>query len=549
MSTASGPRIRRRRQRSLAALTGIAAVSAGLGAAEIVAALLAPAASPLLVVGSLVIDLVPGWLKDIVIALFGTADKAVLLITLGVLVAGLAAIAGILELIRPPLGRGMVVVAGLIGIIAAATRSGATLLTPLPSIGASVLTIAIMMWLSGRMRELPDPHPPVVAPTPGPAATGLPTTESSAEPPTARPGRIEGEVERRRFLILALATTGVGLATAFGSRMLSAGLQAASAARSLFTLPAPAVPAPAIPPGASLGVPGIAPLVTPNADFYRIDTALVVPAVDPARWSLKITGMVDHPITLTFDELIALPLEESMTTLTCVSNPVGGDLIGNAMWLGYPIRKLLARAAPQSGADMVLSRSVDGFTASTPLSALTDGRNAILAVGMNGKPLPFEHGYPVRMVVPGLYGYVSATKWVTELTVTRFDRAVAYWTQRGWSERGPVKLSSRIDVPRPFSTVKAGTVAVGGVAWAQHVGVSRVQVRVDGGAWNDARLGEDATIDAWRQWSWAWPATAGQHTLTVRATDANGVLQTSTVSDVIPDGATGLHSIRVTVTG
>ncbi len=519
MSTDSGPRIRRRRQRSLAALTGIAAVSAGLGAAEIVAALLAPAASPLLVVGSLVIDLVPGWLKDIVIALFGTADKTVLLITLGVLVAGLAAIAGILELIRPPLGRGMVVVAGLIGIIAAATRSGATLLTPLPSIGASVLTIAVMMWLSGRMRELPE-------------RTGAP-----------------GGIERRRFLILALATTGVGLATAFGSRMLSAGLQAASAARSLFTLPAPAVPAPAIPPGASLGVPGIAPLVTPNADFYRIDTALVVPAVDPARWSLKITGMVDHPINLTFDELIALPLEESMTTLTCVSNPVGGDLIGNAMWLGYPIRKLLARAAPQSGADMVLSRSVDGFTASTPLSALTDGRNAILAVGMNGKPLPFEHGYPVRMVVPGLYGYVSATKWVTELTVTRFDRAVAYWTQRGWSERGPVKLSSRIDVPRPFSTVKAGTVAVGGVAWAQHVGVSRVQVRVDGGAWNDARLGEDATIDAWRQWSWDWPATAGQHTLTVRATDANGVLQTSTVSDVIPDGATGLHSIRVTVTG
>ncbi len=519
MSLPPSRRDRQREQFPLAALGGIAAAGAGLGAAEIVAALLAPAASPLLVVGALVIDLVPGWLKDAVIALFGTADKTVLLITLGALVTVLAAIAGILELIRPPLGRVLAVIAGLVGVIAAATRSGATLLTPLPSIAASVVTIAVIAGLAARMRELPE-------------RTGTP-----------------GGVERRRFLILALATTGIGLAAAAGSRMLSAGAHAASAARSLFTLPAPAVSAPTIPPGASLAVPGISPLVTPNAGFYRIDTALAVPTIDPAHWSLKITGMVDHPITLTFDELIALPLEESMTTLTCVSNPVGGDLIGNALWLGYPIRKLLARAVPQSGADMVLSRSVDGFTASTPLTALTDERNAILAIGMNGKPLPFEHGYPVRMVVPGLYGYVSATKWVTELTVTRFDRMVAYWTQRGWSELGPVKLSSRIDVPRPFSTVKAGTVVVGGVAWSQHVGVSRVQVRVDGGAWNDARLGEDATIDAWRQWSWAWPATAGQHTLTVRATDAKGVVQTSTVSDVIPDGATGLHSIRVTVTG
>ena len=245
-------------------------------------------------------------------------------------------------------------------------------------------------------------------------------------------------------------------------QVVASGYRAAATARAAFHLPKPAVTAPPIPAGASFDIAGLSPIVTPNADFYRIDTALQIPGIDPANWRLKITGMVEKEIELTFAELLKLPLEESTTTLACVSNEVGGNLISNATWLGYPIRHLLARAKPTAGADMVLSKSQDGWTAGTPLEALTDERNAILAVGMNGQPLPLEHGYPVRMVVPGLYGYVSATKWVVELDVTRFDKATSYWVDRGWSERGPVKLESRIDVPSSGSQVAAGTVAVAG---------------------------------------------------------------------------------------
>jgi DMSO/TMAO reductase YedYZ molybdopterin-dependent catalytic subunit len=307
------------------------------------------------------------------------------------------------------------------------------------------------------------------------------------------------------------------------------------------------VTTPPIPAGASFDVAGLSPVITPNADFYRIDTALQIPGIDPASWRLKVTGMVENEFELSFAELLKLPLEESTTTLTCVSNEVGGNLISNATWLGYPIRHLLARAKPTSGADMVLSKSQDGWTASTPIEALTDERNAILAVGMNGQPLPLEHGYPVRMVVPGLYGYVSATKWVVELDVTRFDKATSYWTDRGWSQRGPVKLSSRLDVPAAGTQVAAGTVAVAGVAWSQHVGVSAVQVQLDDGPWQKADLADAISVDTWRQWKYAWAATKGTHTIRVRATDAKGLVQTSKVADVVPNGATGLHEISVTV--
>jgi DMSO/TMAO reductase YedYZ molybdopterin-dependent catalytic subunit len=258
--------------------------------------------------------------------------------------------------------------------------------------------------------------------------------------------------------------------------------------------------------------------------------------------------MVEKPITVSFAELLALPLEESYTTIMCVSNEVGGTLIGNAKWLGYPIRHLLDRAKPTASADMVFSHSSDGFTASTPLSVLQeDDRNAILAVGMNGEPLPPEHGYPVRMVVPGLYGYVSATKWVVELEVTRFADHSAYWTERGWSSHGPIKIESRIDVPRAGASVKAGNVVVAGVAWHQHTGIQKVEVRVDGGAWNEATLATAISKDTWVQWRWEWDAPAGQHQLEVRATDATGTTQTSQVADTVPNGATGYHSIPVNV--
>lgn len=502
-------------RRGWAALAGIAAVSAGLGAAELIAAIAHPRASPLLVVGSFVIDLVPPWVKDLAISLFGTADKAALIIILVILIGLLAAVAGVLEQRRAPLGRALVAVVALVGVLAAATRANASLLTTVPSIIAGVVAVVALGIL---VRQLPRQ-----------AAETVP------------------DASRRRFLIVAATTTGLGILAAVGGRIIVAGTQALDTARSLLTLPNPAKPASPIPVGASIDVPGISPLITSNADFYRIDTALLVPRVKTDDWTLRITGMVEQEVTVSFDELIALPLEESITTLACVSNYVGGDLIGTATWLGYPIRDLLARAGPSARADMVLSRSVDGFTASTPLSALTDDRNAILAIGMNGEPLPFEHGYPVRMVVPGLYGYVSATKWVTELTVTRFDQEAAYWTQRGWSERGPIKLSSRIDVPRRSETVSSGTVVVAGVAWSPHVGISGVQLKVDDGPWADAELADAISIDTWRQWAFGWAATPGEHRLSVRAIDAAGELQVSTPAGVVPDGATGLHRISVTV--
>ena len=292
---------------------------------------------------------------------------------------------------------------------------------------------------------------------------------------------------------------------------------------------------------------------SPNETFYRIDTALRVPVVDPATWSLRVTGLVDNPFTLTWDELLALPLVEHHVTLACVSNTVGGDLVGNALWLGYPLRELLARARPRGDADMVLSRSVDGFTAGTPLEALLDpSRESLLAIAMNGEPLPAEHGFPARLVVPGLYGYVSATKWVTELKVTRFADDAGYWTPRGWSERGPVKLESRIDVPRQgdVSPGADGTVVVAGVAWAQHTGIRGVEIQVDDEPWRPATLADTVGPDTWRQWRFAWDAAAsgsGDHTVRVRATDANGVVQTGEEAPPAPDGATGWHTVTVSV--
>jgi DMSO/TMAO reductase YedYZ molybdopterin-dependent catalytic subunit len=291
----------------------------------------------------------------------------------------------------------------------------------------------------------------------------------------------------------------------------------------------------------------VADVVTPNEEFYRIDTALTVPQVDPATWTLRVHGLVERELTLTWDELLGADLVETYVTLACVSNPVGGDLVGNARWLGLPIRHVLARAVPQAGADMVLSTSVDGFTASTPLEVLTDDRDALLAIGMNGEPLPLAHGFPVRMVVPGLYGYVSATKWVTDLEVTRFADREAYWTTRGWTERGPIKTSSRIEVPRAGVSVAAGTVAVGGTAWAQHTGITAVEVQVDDSPWQQADLSTEISVDTWRQWSWQWDAEPGSHTLRVRATDATGETQTSEERDVVPDGATGWHEVTVQV--
>jgi DMSO/TMAO reductase YedYZ molybdopterin-dependent catalytic subunit len=352
---------------------------------------------------------------------------------------------------------------------------------------------------------------------------------------------------RRGFFAWTATAALVGIVAAAVGTAMQSGSRAVSAIRRAVHLPTP-VNTVTVPASASLSVPGISPVITSNTDFYRIDTALVVPQVDPDTWSLRIHGLVDRELTLTWAQLLALPLRESATTLSCVSNEVGGGLISTAVWLGYPIRDLLSRVGVQAGADMVLSTSIDGFTASTPLETLTDPhREAILAVGMNGEPLPAEHGFPVRMVVPGLFGYVSATKWVTDLEVTRFADASAYWTDRGWSSHGPIKLESRIDVPQNGSRVNAGDTVIAGVAWHPHTAITGVQVQIDSGPWQHAQLATAVSADTWVQWRLPWRATTGSHRVRCRAVDADGTVQTQTVAPPAPNGASGWHTIQITV--
>jgi DMSO/TMAO reductase YedYZ molybdopterin-dependent catalytic subunit len=515
----------RRRENLWAALVGLLAAGATLALAEVAALLLAPASSPLLAVGAWIIDLVPSWVKDLVIDLFGTGDKVVLLVSLALLVAALAAVVGVLELRRPPLGIAGLVVVGGIATFAVLTRAEATTVWAVPTVLGMVGGAIVLRRMIDRLRPW--------------------LRDAASDDPLAQR---ESAVTRRGFLTMAAATAAASLVVGVTARAMNAGTAAVTAVRAALRLPAPAVAAPPIPDGAQLDIEGMSSLVSDNDTFYRIDTALQVPTIDAAEWRLRITGMVEQEIEIGFDELLALPLVETYVTLMCVSNEVGGQLTGNAKWLGYPIRELLARARPLAGADVVLSRSQDGWTATTPLEVLEDPeRNSLLAVGMNGEPLPVEHGFPVRMVVPGLYGYVSATKWVVELKVSTFARESAYWTDRGWSAEGPVKTSSRIDVPTFGTELRPGTVAIAGVAWAQHVGVERVEVRVDVEPWREATLAPAISADTWRQWHIEWEATSGDHTLEVRATDASGFTQTEKRVDVVPDGAEGWHTIQVRV--
>lgn len=532
--------------RAWSAFLGVVAALAVLAVAEIAAAFVAPAASPVLAVGALVIDLVPAGVKDTVIALFGTGDKVALIVVLGVVVLAAAALAGILQVRRPPLGVVVLALFAGIAVLAATTRAGATGAAAIPTIVGMIAGVFILHRGADRLRDWRDA-----------ATRSASYAAQTAEPVRgiARPAqrapltpRSGARVERRTFLLMTVVAGAASVVAGSVARGVNAASARVDDFRRTLVLPRATTPAAAIPASAELGVPGLAPFVTPAADFYRIDTALQVPSVDASSWRLRITGMVEQEVEITFAELLALPLEEHVTTLTCVSNEVGGNLIGNALWLGYPIRLLLERARPTAGADMVLSTSQDGWTASTPLEALTDpDRASILAVGMNGEPLPQEHGFPVRMVVPGLYGYVSATKWVTELKVTTFAEDVAYWSTRGWTERGPIKTGSRIDTPRSGARVDAGRTAIAGMAWAQHTGIEKVEVRVDEGDWVEATLGDGVGADTWRQWSYAWDAASGSHSVEVRATDTTGATQTSDEAPPAPDGATGWHRITVGV--
>ncbi|MGO2052924.1 oxidoreductase [Glutamicibacter sp. BW80] len=501
---------------------GLVSAAVLFAVAQLVSVFFATSSAPGVALGSTFIDFTPPWLKDFAIATFGTNDKLALFISIGIVATILAALVGLLA--RRSFAAAAAAILVLAAVIGAAviTRSATGPMDLVPVVVGTLLGLGTLKWL-----------------------TGLATTSfapASEEETSPGPSRRKFLLASSLSLLGALVVAGVGAS-------ISATRNAAEAARLALGLPAAKVKAGKVPAGAQVDLAGMPKFVTPNEDFYRIDTALSVPRLDPAEWSLRVHGMVENEFTMSFDELLGQDLVESYLTLTCVSNPVGGDLVGNAKWLGYPLRNLIERAGPQAGADMVLSTSSDGFSASTPIEVLTDDRMALLAVGMNDEPLPLEHGFPVRMVVPGLYGYVSATKWVVDLEVTRFADKEAYWTTRGWSDRGPIKMSSRVDVPRSFTQLPPGEVVMGGTAWAQTTGISKVEVKIDDEPWQEAELAVEATLDTWRQWRYVWKGgTPGNHSVTVRAYDAAGEMQTSERADPVPNGASGWQRVQFSVT-
>jgi DMSO/TMAO reductase YedYZ molybdopterin-dependent catalytic subunit len=499
------------------ALAGILAAAFGMAVAHLVAALLDPAASPVLAVGSNVIDATPTPVKEWAVRNFGTADKTILIGNVLLVRLVSAALAGVLARRRPVLGFGLLLVLVALAGAAALARPQADLVDIVPALVAAATGLLTLWWL---VRVLRAPEDPTTVPTAAPSVGS-----------------------RRGFLIGSGAFL-VGGAVAAGAGQW---IIRARARISDIVLPRPAAEAPALPAGLEDQHPGITPWRTPNSSFYRVDTKLTVPIVDQGSWTLTVDGMVDRDLTFSYDDLLGLPLEEHDITLTCVSNEVGGTLVGGARWLGVPVRTLLARAGVSARADQLLSTDVDGFRISTPLGAVTDQRPALVAVGMNGTVLPRTHGFPARLVVPGLYGFVGATKWLTRLTVTTYAAEQAYWTERDWATDAPIKLSSRIDTPRPLSTIKAARHAIGGVAWAQHHGVEKVEVRIDGGPWRPATLGPDGGVDYWRQWYLPWDAKPGSHELAVRATGKDGTVQTPVRASSFPDGSSGIQQLVVNV--
>ncbi|MBV9594635.1 MAG: molybdopterin-dependent oxidoreductase [Actinobacteria bacterium] len=498
-----------------------AAVAVGIG--ELAAAFVRPEASPIIAVGNRVILLTPEAVRRWAIRQFGTDDKSALLTGIYIGIALLAIVIGLLALRRLALGLAGLAVFGAFGVYSALTAHAHQATDVVPSIVAAAGGMASLWWLTRHWSE-------------GEAAAGRPTEPAAAS---------ERVTDRRQFLIGSASMAGVAAATGFGGRALQHERFDASAARAAIALPAPSSPAPALPAGVDLGK-GAAPFVTSNKDFYRIDTALSVPQIDPNTWRLRIHGLVDRQITLSYKDILARPLIERWITLACVSNEVGGQLISNARFLGAALADVLREAGVHANADQLVMTSADGMTIGAPTAVVMDGRDSLLAVGMNGVPLPVEHGFPVRVVVPGLYGYVSACKWVVDIRATTFADFGAYWVQQGWVQQAPVVLSSRIDRPSSNQVFAVGeTVVFAGVAWEQEVGVDKVEIQIDDGPWVEARLASVPSIDTWRQWVATWTATAGSHTARVRATDAKGRLQISKAAPPYPGAATGYNIIQI----
>ena len=499
-----------------AALAGGVAALFALGVSELLTGLISTVPSLIVAIGTGVIDLAPPTVKDFAIETFGTADKPALIIgivVLSVVFGGLLGLGSLRSPVIPSIG---FLAFGALGAVAAIRDpQSETAASVLVATTVAVAGLAAFFFLLRR------------------AGT------SQGQTP-------EADLARRAFLRSVGAFTLLAGITAVAGRFLIERVRMATN-RAEVVLPTARSPLPAPAPGSSLNVAGVSPIVTPNDQFYKIDTALSVPRVDLDTWSVKITGMVDRPYELTYDELLDLPLVERYVTLSCVSNRVGGGLVGNAKWLGVPLSEILDRAGVQPGADQIVGRSLDGFTVGFPTQVAFDGREALLAVGMNGEPLPFDHGFPARLVVAGLYGYVSATKWLDDIELTTWDGFDAYWVPKGWAKEGPIKTQSRIDTPQPNARVAAENRHIAGVAWAPGRGISRVEVQVDDGGWQDAELSDSLSNDSWRQWSIAWNAEPGNYRLQVRATDGNGETQTSESRPPRPDGATSYHAISVVV--
>ena len=509
---------------AIGAVTGLLVTGVALAVGHLVAAVTTPDASPVIAVGQAAIDETPEWLKAFAIRTFGANDKRALLIGIVLTLAVISIAVGVVSIKRHWIGVAGIVGLTLLGLAAALSRPTASASYADPALAAGLAAggaYAVLLW---------SLRPRVERPAPG-----------DAEPP------MPVDFDRRRFLATTGALGALAIAAGGAARMLGRNTEIA-AERASLTIPMPASPAAPLPAGANLGVPGISPFFTPLDRFYRVDTALLVPRVSPQDWRLAIGGMVDRPFTLTYRDLIALDLIERDITLNCVSNRVGGRYIGTTRWIGAPLKPLLEEAGIQASATQIASRSVDGFTVGTPLPTALDGRDAMLAVAMNGEPLPLEHGFPVRMLVPGLYGYESATKWITSIDLVD-DSFQAYWVKRGWAKAVDVKTAARIDTPANGARVNAGQVNVAGVAWAQHRGIDTVQVQVDGGDWVDAELGAVDSPDTWRQWRYRWEASpGGSHLLRVRAVDGTGVVQTGDEAPPFPSGATGYDNVSVEAT-
>jgi len=527
-----------------------------------------------LAVGQAAIDLTPLPVKDFAISTFGADDKNALLVGILIILAAFAAVIGIFAVRRLALGLAGLAVFACIGLAAALTRPNANAGYVIPTlVGAAAGAFALTRLVRAAHRlDSPAEYsarsvPPATTASLEPPDLPASGTASLEPPDLPAPAADTDEAKgaeplftflpnpddpgpsrwpaRRQFLTasgLAVATAAAGALA--GRELITR--HNVTAARTALRFPKPAVPAPPLPPGSNLNIPGLSSFITPDGSFYRVDTALLLPEVDPATWQLRIHGMVQREVTLTFDELLRRPLIEDYITLTCVSDPVGGPYVGNALWLGARLADLIRQARPLAGANQLLCTSVDGFTSGTPLQVVLDGRDALVAVAMNGQALPVEHGFPARLVVPGLYGYVSACKWVTDIEVTTFASAYAYWATRGWSQQGPIKTESRIDVPTG-APIAAGRTPVAGVAWAQHKGIAAVEVRVNQGPWHEARLAAVPDIDTWRQWVWEWDATPGTYLIEARATDATGYTQTAVQAQPPPNGASGYPSASVSV--